>query len=417
MSAETPTYAGNPVSVFHLMAKPVGPACNLDCTYCFYLSKKQLLNFQHSSIMDEAVLEAYIRQNIESHNFPQVVFSWQGGEPTLAGVDFFRKVVKLQQKYQPPHMNILNDLQTNGTLLNEEWMEFLKENNWLVGLSIDGPKRLHDFHRVRSNETGTHDRVMQSIRLLHRYNIDFNTLTVVNNDNSRHPLAVYRFLRDEAGSKRMQFIPIAEPVNFEETAPQFWPEINIPVMETPAALPGRKESYVTEWSVEPLDYGNFLCRIFDEWYSHDIGRTWIYTFESCVYSALEMTSPLCIFQPDCGACMAIEHNGDVYSCDHYVYPEYRLGNILETHVSMMANSMQQMIFGLNKRKNLTKQCLECRFLSWCNGECPKNRFVRSADGQTGQNYLCKGLLKFFNHAHDRIMLLAEEARRAGAISQ
>lgn len=406
-------YAGNPVSSFHLMAKPAGARCNLSCTYCYYLCKEKPISNYTSSFMDDTVLEAYIRQNIEAHNFPQVVFTWQGGEPTLAGPGFFKRVLLLQQKYKPQHMEIVNDLQTNGTLLNEEWMEFLKENNWLVGLSIDGPGHTHNLHRINRNGSGTHAKVMQSVKLLHRYGVEFNTLTTVNNDNARHPIAVYRFLRDEVGSKRMQFIPVAEPVNFESVAPQYWAVDTLPVAGTSHAMPGRKESFVTDWSVEPLDYGNFLCRIFDEWYSRDIGRTWIYTFENCVYSALGLNPPMCVFQPSCGACLAIEQNGDVFSCDHYVFPEYKLGNILQNHTSLMVNSLQQVIFGMNKSKSLTGQCLDCRFLSWCYGECPKNRFVRSTGGQPGHNYLCPGLFKFFDHAYERVILLAEKVKQSG----
>jgi uncharacterized protein len=414
MAAEKlPAYMGRPIAAHHIMAKPFGPVCNLDCTYCYYLSKKNLLQPENKWCMSDELAELFIRQNIESHNFPEVVFSWQGGEPSMLGLDFFKKVVEIEKKYALQHMKIENDLQTNGTLLDEEWMEFLKENNWLVGLSIDGPAHLHDMHRVRKDESGTHARVMRTLKLLHIYGVPFNTLTVVNNDNARHPLAVYRFLRDEAGSKRIQFIPIAEPVGFEHLSPAHWEANDMPVMGSAKTRPGREGAVVTDWSVGPEDYGNFMCRVFDEWYAHDIGRTWVYNFEALVYSALGKDSPMCVFRPECGFTLAIEHNGDVFSCDHFVYPQYRLGNIRETHISLLVNSLPQVEFGRNKFKNLTKHCLDCRYLSICNGECPKNRFISSPEGEPGHNYLCSGLKKFFAHTEKRVGLLADEIRESG----
>jgi uncharacterized protein len=410
---QLPDYMGRPIASHHVMAKPFSSVCNLDCTYCYYLSKGSLLQSDTKWHMTDEVLESYIRQNIESQNFPEIVFSWQGGEPSMLGLDFFRKVVEIEANYAKPHMKIRNDLQTNGTLLNEEWMEFLKENDWLVGLSIDGPACMHDLYRVHKDGSDTHAQVMKTLKLLHKYDVGFNTLTAVTNDNARHPIAVYKFLRDIAGSTRMQFIPIVEPSGFENTSPRQRNADSMPVIGSPQSRPGRKGSVVADWSVDPDDYGNFLCRIFDEWYKHDIGRTWIYSFESLVYSALGKDSPLCVFRPSCGFALAMEHDGDVFSCDHFVYPEYRLGNIQESHLSLLVNSLPQIEFGRNKYTRLTRTCLECGFLERCFGECPKNRFVRSPEGEAGHNYLCNGFKKFYAYTDSRIKLLAEEAKKSG----
>ncbi len=404
-----------PTVRYHVMCKPIGSACNLACTYCYYLSKKDLLGQAGDARISDDVLEAYVRQNIEGQTgAEEVVFSWQGGEPTLLGLDFFKKVVALEKKYARAGVRVENDLQTNGVLLNDEWCRFLKENNFLVGLSVDGPRRFHDKYRVDRAGNGSFDRVVEAARLLREHGVRFNTLTCVNRDNAREPLAVYRFLRDKLGAVTMQFIPIVEPKGFERTAPQRWPAEEMPILGTAAALPGTADSFVTDWSVDPDDWGTFLKVIFDEWYKRDVGKAWIYLFESAVYTASGQYSPLCIFAPLCGKCLALEADGSLYSCDHYVYPEYRLGNIMTKPIVELAFSERQRGFA-NGKQALTRLCQSCKFLKWCYGECCKNRFLRTPEGEPGHNYLCVGYKKFFNHVEGRVRELASQlaGRRPG----
>jgi uncharacterized protein len=314
-------WRGKPVTRFHAMAKPIGPLCNLDCSYCYYLSKEGLLDTANNWRMSDEVLEEYIRQYIEGQNHKEVIFSWQGGEPTLLGLNFFRKVVELEKKYCPPHKRIENDLQTNGTLLDDEWCEFLTENNFLVGLSIDGPQELHDYYRRDKAGKGSFDRIFNSARLLRKHGTAFATLSCVNRKTAQQPLEVYRFLRDEVKSPRMQFIPIVEPKVFRNTAPQHWSPAAMPMLGIPDARPGTPDSVVEDWCCDPDDFGNFLCTIFDEWYAKDLGKIYIHYFEACVEVWMGRISPLCTHGPMCGKGLAIEHDGSVYACDHYVYPE------------------------------------------------------------------------------------------------
>jgi len=396
----------SPTVRYHVMCKPIASACNLACTYCYYLSKKELLRQEGGARISDRVLEEYVRQNIQGQtNAPEVVFSWQGGEPTLLGLDFFRKVVGLERRYAPAGVRVENDLQTNGTLLDDEWARFLKDNGFLVGLSVDGPRHFHDKHRRDKAGNGSWDRVMEAAALLRRHGVPFNTLTAVNRDNAREPLAVYRFLRDRVGSTLMQFIPVVEPRGFERTPPQHWPPEEMPTLGSWRAKPGAAESAVTDWSVDPDDWGTFLRVIFDEWHRRDVGKVWVYLFESAVYAAGGDFSPLCSLAPVCGKCLAMESNGDVYACDHYVYPEYRLGNILERPLAEQVFSARQRDFAYRKQA-LTATCLACRFLKWCYGECCKNRFVRTPAGEPGHNYLCAGYKKFFAHVESRARALA-----------
>ena len=393
---------------YHVMCKPIASACNLACTYCYYLSKKDLLGQIGDARISDDVLEAYIRQNIEGQTgAEEVVFSWQGGEPTLLGLDFFKRVVALERKYARAGLRLENDLQTNGILLDDEWCRFLKENNFLVGLSVDGPRHFHDKYRVDRAGNGSFERVVEAARLLRQHGVRFNTLTSVNRDNARDPLAVYRFLRDKLGAVTMQFIPIVEPRSFERTPPQHWPAEEMPILGTTAALPGTADSFVTDWSVDPDDWGTFLRVIFDEWYKRDVGKTWVYLFESAVCTASGQFSPLCIFAPLCGKCLALEADGGLYSCDHYVYPEYRLGNILTKPIVELAFSERQRAFA-NGKQALTRLCQSCKFLKWCYGECCKNRFLRTPEGEPGHNYLCVGYKKFFNHVEGRVRELASQ---------
>ncbi len=406
---ENKAAADKQIPQFHVMVKPFGSTCNLDCSYCYYLSKEHFIYDKPGKISD-VVLEQFIKQYIEGHGVGNVIFSWQGGEPTLLGIDFFKKVLIYQEKWSNPNIKCDNDLQTNGTLLNDDWCKFLKENNFLVGLSIDGPEHLHDYYRCYSNDEGSFDKVMNAANLLNKYGVEFNTLTTVNRENAKHPLAVYRFLRDEVKSKRMQFIPVANPNEFTEKAAQY---INkeLPLMGSKQAKPGYDNSIATDWSVDPDEFGNFLCRIFDEWYKYDIGKTWIYTFESAVYTAIGMESPVCVFKPDCPFCLVMEHDGSIFSCDHYVYPEYKLGNIMDNHLTRYVYSLPQLNFSSKKRNSLTNYCKQCPVLEYCNGECPKNRFISSPEGEPGHNYLCSGYRKFFEYVKPRIQLLAEDVKK------
>jgi len=384
---------------FHVMTKPVGPICNLDCKYCFYLEKANLYPQTRQWKMADAVLESFIRQYIEAQSIPVISFAWQGGEPTLAGLDFFRNVVALQKKYAKGKQ-IENAFQTNGVLLDDRWGEFLAENKFLVGLSIDGPRELHDCFRVKKGGQPTFDAVMRGLEYLKKHGVEFNTLTAVHKRNSYQPLDVYHFLK-EAGSGFMQFIPIVERI---AEAPR--PEGLILTGPDPA-----EQAVVSEWSVEPLQFGRFLCAIFDEWVRHDVGRWFVQTFDVSLESWVGVPQSLCVFSETCGAAMAMEHNGDLYSCDHYVYPENRLGNLLEHPLKSLVDLPQQRKFGLDKCDTLPRHCRECEVRFACNGECPKHRFMRSPDGEYGLNYLCEGYKLLFRHIDPYMRFMTEELRQ------
>jgi uncharacterized protein len=387
---------------FHIMAKPVGPICNLDCKYCFYLEKENLYPGASTWAMPDDVLESYIRQYIEAQDAPTINFAWQGGEPTLLGVDFFRKAVELEKRYSHGK-RIENAFQTNGVLLDDRWAEFLAANRFLVGLSLDGPAELHDCYRLNKGGQPTFEAVLRGLGFLKKHGVQFNTLTVVHRKNSRHPLAVYRFLK-EAGSTFMQFIPIVERV---AKAPDSHGLVLIGPDSQAAAR-------VSEWSVEPLQFGRFLCEIFDEWVRHDVARYFVQMFDVALESWLGRPPSLCVFRETCGGNMAIEHNGDLYSCDHYVYPENRLGNITEHALSTLVRSEQQRRFGLDKRDSLPRYCRECEVRFACNGECPKHRFIRTPDGEWGLNYLCAGYKLFFKHIDPFMQFMASELRHGRA---
>lgn len=383
---------------FHVMIKPSGSACNLDCTYCFYLSKATLPAGPGKGRMSDETLERLIREYIEGVTGPEVVFSWQGGEPTLLGLDFFRKVVALETKYAKPGQKIENDLQTNGTLLNAEWCRFLKENGFLVGLSIDGPRDIHDQFRREKGGGPTFDKVFAAARMLKLHGVRFNTLTCVHRHNARRPLDVYRFLRREIGSTYIQFIPVVEYRTFERMAPQTWDWDSMPRDGEAAAHPGRPNSIVTDWSVDPDDWGYFLSKTFDEWRRRDVGKVLVNQFETLVAQHMGLPSQLCVYGEYCGKGVAVEHDGSVYSCDHYVYPENRIGNVHHGKLSNTVLSRQQVKFGYAKSESLPKQCRECPYLTDCYGECPKNRILRTMNGESGLNYLCRGFRTFFAHA-------------------
>ncbi len=383
---------------FHVMAKPGGAKCNIDCQYCFYLHKENLLHQPQQPKMDDQTLEAFVKSYIESQDSDEIVFSWQGGEPTLLGLDYFKKIVTLQKKYQPKNVRIENDLQTNGLLLNDDWCQFLAEHNFLVGLSIDGPEKLHNKYRVTRSGKPTFHLVMNAVEKMKFHGVRFNALVTVNNDNVKHPLEVYRFITQELGVTYIQFTPVVEPKAFKTTAPQFWHESMTPTVGSELAKPGHPMSIVTDWSVDADDWGRFLTTIFEEWVNNDFGRVLVNLFETAVAQVMGQPSQLCITAEFCGKGLAIEHNGDVFSCDHYVYPEYKLANINERPLNEMAFSTRQQTFGMAKRDSLPKYCKACPYLHLCWGECPKNRLLKTPDGETGLAYLCPGIKAFFDYS-------------------
>ncbi len=381
---------------FHTMVKPSGAQCNLNCSYCFYLHKEQLLAQPKQPRMSDEILEEHIRQYIEAQTGDEVIFSWQGGEPTLMGLAFFEKVVFFQKKYKKKYQNIENDLQTNGLLLTRNWCQFIKDNNFLVGLSIDGPQHLHDKHRVSHSGKPTHYKVMETVELLHEYNVPFAALCVVNRDNAKYPLDVYRFLRDDVNPIQIQFIPGIEKKEFYSTAPSFWENEQRPILFSSETKPGVNNSVVTDWSIESEDWGYFLNTIWDEWFEKDFGNVFIDQFENVVSMLLGNGSQKCVTSQICGKALAIEHNGDVFSCDHFVYPEYKLGNIQSSHEGDLAYSVSQQKFAFDKFKMLPDYCNKCTHLNLCWGHCPKDRFLKTPDGDEGLQYLCTGLKVFYD---------------------
>ncbi len=360
---------------FNVMAKPTGSRCNLNCDYCFFLKKKHL--YPNSTFyMTDKIMENYIRQTTESQNTPAVTIAWQGGEPTLMGLDFFRHATDVIKKTARKDLQVEQTLQTNGVLLDEEWCRFLHDNNFLVGLSIDGPKPLHDVYRKDKAGGSVFDRVVSAARLMQKYKVEFNVLCTVNAVNSKYPLEVYRFFRDELKTPYLQFIPIVERDN---------------------STGNQQGTRLTERSVNPVQYGMFLNTIFDEWVKRDVGGMFVQFFDGVLASYVQGYSSLCVLSPRCGENVALEHNGDVYSCDHYVEPDYYLGNIAEKPLPSLVCSERQRCFGNAKYTMLPLYCKTCEFLFTCYGECPKNRVLKTLAGEEGLNWLCKGLKMFFMH--------------------
>ncbi len=374
------------------MAKPSGSACNLDCTYCFYLEKSALFPEGERFRMSDDVLEAYTRNYIASHPAEApVVFTWQGGEPTLLGLDFYRRALAFQQTYGRGR-EIQNTFQTNGTLLDDEWCEFLAQNHFLIGLSLDGPEELHDAYRVTRTRKPTHHKVLAALKCLVRHGVEFNVLACVNRLSARQPLEVYHFLRDE-GVRFIQFIPVVERLPKKRFA-DLGLSLDGPPEEPDSESP---TSAVTDWSVDPGDYGTFLTAIFDEWVRHDVGQVFVMNFEWALANYMGQPGAVCHHQPTCGRAVVVEHNGDVYSCDHFVYPDYRLGNLREQPLAEMIDSPQQNAFGQAKLNSLPRQCRECPVLRGCWGGCPKHRFIKTETGEPGLNYLCAGYKHYFTH--------------------
>ena len=387
---------------FHLLAKPSGSTCNLDCTYCFFLSKEALYP-NEASRMSEATLETYVRQLLESHRTPEVTVAWQGGEPTLMGLDFFRRSVELVQEYRRPGQRVEYTMQTNGVLLDDAWCAFLKRHDFLVGLSVDGPEPMHDAYRVNRGGRGTHRQVMKGLEALRRHEVEVNILCTVNAANAEHGAQVYRYFRDDLGATFMQFIPIVERATAETLpiANQGW-------SERPGGgrlLYTQAGSLVTERSVGGEQYGRFLVDIYEEWLRGDIGTVFVQLFDVTLQAYFGQYS-LCIHAPTCGTALALEHNGDLYSCDHFVEPDYLLGNIHDTHMLDLVASPEQRAFGQAKRDTLTAQCHSCDVLALCNGGCPKDRFIDSRDGEDGHNYLCEGLYHFYSHTRPTMTAMA-----------
>ena len=380
---------------FHTMVKPAGALCNLDCPYCFYLHKTDLLGHGRNARMSDAMLEQHVRQYLEANTGDEVVFSWQGGEPTVMGLPFFERVVELQARYRRPGQRVENDLQTNGLLLDAEWVAFLKQHGFVVGLSIYGPAYLHDRYRPSKGGGPTHAKVMQAAARLRRASVPFAALCVVNREVAQRPLEVYRFLADEVGSWRIQFTPCVEPRTFADRAPALLPAAQMPIVGSERTRPGHPLSIVTDWSVDARDWGSFLCTVWDEWLARDFGRIHVNHFETAVAQSLGMPAQMCTSAPICGKALAVEHDGRLYSCDHFVYPEYELGRIDEVHEGDLAFSRRQVEFGTAKHDRLPTYCRECPSLKLCWGECPKNRLLRTPDGDGGLNFLCEGLKAFY----------------------
>ena len=355
-------------SPFHIMVKPIGPVCNLHCDYCYYLNKDELYPGTRDFRMSYELLEEFTQQYIEYQPGPVVPFCWQGGEPTLLGLDFFRRAIEVQEKFLPPGWHITNSLQTNGTLLTGEWCEFLRENNFLVGLSLDGPADLHNLYRHTKNGSETFSQVMSGLHLLQKHKVEYNVLCVVSKANVRCPVELYRFFR-ENGVKYIQFIPLVE---------------------------FSREGEVTHRSIAGEEYGQFLIAVFNQWIVNGLGEISIQIFDECISVWAGLGANLCIFAPTCGRAMVMEHNGDVYSCDHFVFPPYKLGNIKDQELIDIVNSEKQVKFGQQKKEALPECCRSCKVRFICNGGCPKNRLLRSADGRN-LNYLCAGYKRFFSY--------------------
>jgi uncharacterized protein len=371
-----------PFREFQLFVKPVGALCNLGCTYCYYLDKQNLYEQENRPMQDD-LLEKYILQLLESTSEEPVLFSWHGGEPTLAGLDFYKKVIKLQQENNVHKKKIINGIQTNGVNLNDEWCRFLADNNFLVGISIDGPEKFHNKHRISRTGSGTFQKVMTGCNLLKKYHVNFEILCVISAFNANHPLEVYRFLKS-LGTNYISFLPL---VNRD---------------------PG-SESGVIRDSVSAVAFGDFMIAVFDEWKENDIGNVKIQLLEEAFRTAFKQDHTLCIFKKTCGGVPVLEKNGDFYSCDHFVNQEHLIGNVNQTHLSELLDDPRQIAFGQAKFDTLPNYCLDCEVLALCHGECPKNRFIATPNGEKGLNYLCQGYKKFFIHCTPFVSVIAKLA--------
>lgn len=386
---------GGPLS-FNLMVKPVGSLCNLGCTYCYYLDKADIYGGKEPR-MDIAGLERYVKTFIESCEVEQVTFNWHGGEPLVAGIDFYRKAVEFQKRYGA-NRKIINTIQTNGTLINPEWARFFKEEDFLVGVSIDGPMEIHDAMRRDRGGKPTFDRVVAGIECLYRAGAQYNLMTAVNRYSEGHAIEIYRFLKT-LGTPYIQFLPVAEQI------------LRTKGERAKIALAGSEGAQVAPWSISGLGYGKFLCQIYDEWLKGDVGRIFVNVFDATLAGWCGVQPGSCVFGQTCGGNAVMEHNGDIYPCDHFVYPGLKLGNLYEDNLKELMQGKEQVAFGLNKRNSLPGKCLECKYLHLCNGECPKHRFGRTQDGKQGLNVLCEGYRMFFRHSEESMLRMRQMLTR------
>ena len=367
----------------YVMLKPAGAHCNLACKYCYYLEKNNLYQNSHRHLMSDEMLEQFTREYIEAQTMPQVLFTWHGGEPLMRSIDFYKKALALQKKYAHGKQ-IDNVIQTNGTLLTDEWCEFFAKNHWLVGISIDGPQEYHDHYRVTPAGKPSWEKVMQGILLLKKHRVEWNAMAVVNAYNAEHPLEFYHFFRDN-GCQYLQFTPIVERLTEHEDG------------RTLASLADDREIPLADASVTPQQWGNFLCTIFDDWVRHDVGKTFVEIFDCTLANWMGVLPGICAYSKECGHAGVMEHNGDVYSCDHFVFPEYKLGNIRDQSLIDMLYGEKQQAFSRLKHTSLPRQCKECDMEFACHGECPKNRFEKDKYGEPGLNYLCQGYYQYYSH--------------------
>ena len=367
----------------YVMLKPAGAHCNLACKYCYYLEKNNLYQNSHRHLMSDEMLEQFTREYIEAQTMPQVLFTWHGGEPLMRSIDFYKKALALQKKYAHGKQ-IDNVIQTNGTLLTDEWCEFFAQNHWLVGISIDGPQEYHDHYRVTPAGKPSWEKVMQGISLLKKHRVEWNAMAVVNAYNAEHPLEFYHFFRDN-GCQYLQFTPIVERLTEHEDG------------RTLASLADDREIPLADASVTPQQWGNFLCTIFDDWVRHDVGKTYVEIFDCTLANWMGVLPGICAYSKECGHAGVMEHNGDVYSCDHFVFPEYKLGNIRDQSLIDMLYGEKQQAFSRLKHTSLPRQCKECDMEFACHGECPKNRFEKDKYGEPGLNYLCQGYYQYYTH--------------------
>lgn len=385
----------------YVMLKPVGAQCNLACAYCYYLEKVKLVHDGSGQLMSEELLETFTKEYIQSQTMPQVLFTWHGGETLLRPLDFYRKALEFQRKYAGGRI-IDNCIQTNGTLLTDEWCRFFKENNWLVGVSIDGPQRFHDAFRKNKQGQPSFDKVMRGIELLNKHGVEWNAMAVVNGYNVEYPLEFYRFFKS-IGCRYIQFTPVVERIKQREDGRML-------------AHAEDEDCPLTDLSVNPEQWGNFLCTLFDEWIRTDVGHYFIQLFDATLANWVGEEPGVCSMARSCGKALAMEFNGDLYACDHFVFPEYKLGNIRSHSLTGMLYGKEQMAFGENKWRKLTSRCNECKYLFACNGECPKNRFVKLDNEPYKHNYLCKGYYRFFEHVAPFMEYMKKEllAQRAPA---
>ena len=412
------------LSGIHLMAKPIGPLCNLDCGYCFYLEKESMFPRREKFRMSDAVLDAYVQSYINATSAPEVEFTWQGGEPTLMGLEFFETAVTLQKRYAHGK-TIRNTLQTNGTLLDKEWCSFFQRESFLVGVSLDGPRALNDQSRPDKHGRSSYDDTVRGLALLAQHGVDFNVLVTVSSSNVHHALAIYRHLK-EIGARYIQFNPVVERqaqpkeqvIGLHFATPPALSKTATAVAATMRPLTTEKPPGVTSHSVDALAYGDFLTAVFDEWVLHDVGTVHVMNFEWALQSWCQLPPTACIFSQRCGKAGIVEHDGSVYSCDHFMYPEYKLGNLAHDDVAAMMHSPAQQAFGDAKETTLPAECLRCEFRFACHGECPKNRFINSVDGEPGLNYLCAGYKKYFHHitpAMNTMARLLAQGKNADAV--